>query len=280
MRALLIMLITAGLWTLVGCGNDSKRWGELDSDADGDSDGDSDNDGDSDSDGDGDSDSDSDSGQAMLSILKVTIRDFSKEHPDMEMLFPDSEGDDDGPELPTTGLVSDTLGSDNTPVFVSSTGKDENKKGAIITDAKSFDDWYHTKDGVNKEFTKEIKLVETSPGIFEYDNDAFFPLTNDEGFGAEGNPSNYHFTTEIHTGFTYRGGEVFTFIGDDDLWMFIDDKLVIDLGGLHLSSTGTVKLDDLMLTKNQLYKMHIFHAERKMKDSHFKISTSIEFTVE
>jgi len=215
-----------------------------------------------------------------FSILKVTIRDFPKDHSDMEMLFPDSAGDDDGPELPTTGLVFDTLGSDKTPVFASSTGNDENKKGAIITDAKSFDDWYHTKDAVNKEFTKEIKLEETSPGTFEYDNDMFFPLTNDEGFGAEGNPHNYYFTTEIHTGFTYSGGEVFTFIGDDDLWMFIDDKLIIDLGGLHLSSTKTVNLDELGLTKDQLYQMHIFHAERKMKDSHFKISTSIEFIIE
>jgi len=213
--------------------------------------------------------------------LTTTVRDFSTSHPDMEMMFPDEDGDDDGPELPTTGLVEATLGDDGKPVFRSSVGDENNGAGIVlITSAETFGQWYNTEDGINRELSKTIELEEVSPGIYQYDDAAYFPLSNQEGFGAEGNPHNYHFTTEIHTSFQYLGGEVFTFAGDDDLWMFVDDQLVIDLGGLHLAAEGTVELDDLSLEQGSYHDIHIFHAERKTVDSHFKITTSIAFQVD
>jgi len=47
-----------------------------------------------------------------------------------------------------------------------------------------------------------------------------------------------------------KGLEVFTFTGDDDLWVFIDDTLAIDLGGVHGAMTQSVGLDTLGLTVN------------------------------
>jgi fibro-slime domain-containing protein len=123
-------------------------------------------------------------------------------------------------------------------------------------------------------------MEEVSPGLFQYRSNAFFPIGNDEGFGAEGNQHNYHFTTELHTTFFYRGGETFSFSGDDDLWIFIDDQLVIDLGGLHLTAGDTIELDDLGFATGTMHEMHIFHAERKTVDSNFKITTTIEFIIE
>jgi fibro-slime domain-containing protein len=103
------------------------------------------------------------------------------------------------------------------------------------------------------------------------------------GFGHEGFAHNFHFTTEIHTRFEYQGGETFTFTGDDDLWLFINGRLAIDLGGLHPSLSATVDLDaqaaTLGITPGHEYAMDIFHAERHTDASNFRIETTIECIV-
>ena len=116
-------------------------------------------------------------------------------------------------------------------------------------------------------------------GSSVYDNSAFFPI-DDMGFGNEGNPHNYHFTTELHATFDYQGGEVFTFTGDDDLWLFINDRLAIDLGGLHPEVSATIDLDQIAdqlgIVVGGTYPMDIFHAERRTSESNFRIETTIE----
>ncbi len=88
-------------------------------------------------------------------------------------------------------------------------------------------------------------------------------------------PHIHHFTTEIHTSFQYNGGETFTFTGDDDVWVFINKKLVIDLGGVHGNSPGMVALDTLGLTPGLVYPLDVFHAERHTVQSNFRIDTTI-----
>jgi fibro-slime domain-containing protein len=94
-------------------------------------------------------------------------------------------------------------------------------------------------------------------------------------FGNEGEPHNYSFTTELHTVFTYQGGETFSFSGDDDVFVFINGSLVIDLGGVHTREASSVQVDALGLTRGQTYPLDLFNAERHTDQSNFSFETSL-----
>jgi len=138
-----------------------------------------------------------------------------------------------------------------------------------ITSATSFADWYHSTEGVNVEIPGSLPL---DAGTF--DSKEFFPIDG-QGFGNEGREHNFHFTTESHVLFTYQLGQNFSFRGDDDLWIFVDGKLALDLGGLHQPLTGTITFDTLGLSVGQQYTMDIFHAERQTDASNFRVQTNI-----
>lgn len=215
--------------------------------------------------GDSDTDNKDTVDEECETILYATIRDFSRNHPDFETYSGTSQ---------TTGLVEDTLGADAKPVFKSTMGS--GLYGQQLTSEEYFNQWYRTIEGINHEFETPIELVSIGDGYYEYASSAFFPLSDADGFGNEGNPHNYHFTTEIHTEFEYKGGETFTFRGDDDLWLFIDGELALDLGGLHPAVEGTVDLDALGLEEGKTYQMDIFHAERHTDKSNFRLTTTID----
>jgi fibro-slime domain-containing protein len=157
-----------------------------------------------------------------------------------------------------------------------------------ITSAASFAQWYRDVPGVN--MSKDVTItLQRQPGtnlyVFDDRTDpfyqargGFFPINN-ELFGNSKNDSkNFHFTFELATEFIYKPGtgQSFTFIGDDDVWVFINDQLVIDLGGVHAAINQTVYLDRLTnLNANRRNTLKVFHAERHRTQSNFRIETTI-----
>ncbi len=203
------------------------------------------------------------------SSLKVKVRDFKESHPDFQAFLSGL----------VKGLVKQDLGPDKKPVWAS-VGDPEK----ATTGPKEFDQWYRDTPGVNMQIPVEIKFTEERPGVFVYDNKAFFPIDG-KGLGngpAVDSPHNYLFTTEAHTLFTYKGGEEFTFRGDDDLWVFINGKLAVDIGGVHGALMGSVALDasaaKLGIEVGKTYPMDIFHAERHTVESNYRIETTIDLS--
>ena len=135
---------------------------------------------------------------------------------------------------------------------------------------------------MNKSTTYTIELKDTDgDGSYTYYNAAFFPLDNMAGFDAQGLSHNYHFTYELHSMFVYKGGEVFEFKGDDDVWVYLNNQKVIDLGGVHGEQTQLVDLDaiasDIGITPGNTYNFDLFFAERHTSKSNFKVETTLNF---
>lgn len=212
--------------------------------------------------------------------LEIVVRDFTPAHPDFEKF-----------NIAAQGLVKDQLGADRKPVYANA--------GATLatTSPEAFSQWYNDVPGVNLRLSTRIVFVEQSPGRHVFDSTAFFPIDG-MGFGngpaggfnvpvvgtvaANAPDHNFLFTTEAHLRFVYRGGETLTFRGDDDMWLFVNGRLTIDLGGPHVALSATVALDALAgrlgLQKGETYPMDIFHAERHTDQSNYRLDTTLDLS--
>ncbi|MDI1479802.1 fibro-slime domain-containing protein [Polyangium sp. y55x31] len=200
--------------------------------------------------------------------IGATIRDFSATHPDFE----DSIGLD-------LGIVETNLGSDGKPVYAG------NPTTPTTSGKANFDSWYRDVPGINAStsFTLDLASSPGAPNLYQFNAPDFFPIDG-QLLGNEGNPHNFHFTLEMQIPFRYVGGESLTFRGDDDLWVFVNDKLAIDLGGVHATESRTILLDDeaevLGITKGEVFPFALFFAERHTSGSNFYLETTIaEFDV-
>ncbi|MFN0010342.1 MAG: fibro-slime domain-containing protein [Phycisphaerales bacterium] len=166
-----------------------------------------------------------------------------------------------------------------------------NNSSYCFKSAASFAQWYRDVSGVN--VSKNVPLVlNRVAGTNKYVMDSatdepwksksgFFPI-NGELFGNYSSTGkNFHFTTEVETSFIFEKGkgQIFKFTGDDDVWVFIDGQLVIDLGGIHGKVEQYLELDRLAwLEDGKQYMLKIFHAERHTTESNWRIETTLKLS--
>jgi len=141
------------------------------------------------------------------------------------------------------------------------------------------------------------------PEQYGYDG---FPLESVvfPGWPAASYNHNFYFTSEVQYWFKYDATTQakLTFLGDDDVWVFVNGRLAVDLGGIHVPSTGSVTINgaagtvvsdaqdgreivppnpvitvrstaqNFGLQPGNVYKITVFQAERQRDGSSFQLT--------
>ncbi len=181
------------------------------------------------------------------------------------------------------GPLGAPLDADGKPAYAAMPETDTtNASNGWTTNATDFSTWFRDSD-YSKTVLDTLTLTETpaGSGTFVFAETEFFPL---DGLGwndppINGSAHNYSFTSELHYWFQWVGGETLTFFGDDDVWVYVNKKLAVDIGGIHGPITASVTLDDatntqlgLGLVAGNVYEIAVFQAERHVTGSQYELT--------
>lgn len=164
------------------------------------------------------------------------------------------------------GYLLTADGSSNMPLFDYDKLKDNTNVASNVYEGLNFPFNESTFNGITTysydSFTDKNRVIDGDFKVDTYSNATvgndkgvgFFPFDNSDstnnankyGFGTEFDIDFYMSETGKLTDADGKGKDItFNFSGDDDVWVYVDGVLVLDLGGAHKVSSGSINFSDM-----------------------------------
>ncbi len=256
-------------------------------------------------------------------VLPIVYHDFKGwDEPGGHVDFQHFQGNGRG----FAGIVQPTLGPNGMPVHVAGCSPTPGAAYPKLLTANNcppgaenptwdpaidwFGMWYVDNATYNKAIVSTLTLppLPAVPGAFRFNDNTFFPLDGKGWQAGAAAGHNFGFTSVTRAWFEYTGVSTLSFYGDDDVWVFVNKKLAVDLGGTHQQSSGSITLDatnghgyscdfvapgnaypspacdavtnkvghdvDLGLVMGNVYEIVVFQAERYRTESNYQLTLS------
>ncbi len=187
-----------------------------------------------------------------------------------------------------TGLVTGEVLSTLTPHPSTGLGVMQPSSSATTFGPETFGSWF-ASTAYNASFEGDAPTVHTlndsltfrhlGGGVYRFRSDAFDPL-HGRGFGnLPETTRNGHFTLQGQWYFRHQTvvQPTLRVCADDSLWIFINDTLVVDMGGVRAHACRQVDLSTLGLQNHDVYAFNIFYADRSGTAASLELTTNLGF---